>query len=198
MIESSAGKNWTVFALLTLLTAGCGAAWLTTVELIDENIRVAVRHTAQFAYAVFLIVIVVRPLQQLLRKPWAADLLRRRRLLGVAFAGIMTGHLMLIIFRFTYTPELTYPTASLFLGGSAYTLIYLMFITSFDGPTRALGQRRWKLLHGTGLIWAGLIFAAPRSLAEITEFDYLKLGIPMLIALLIRFLAWRQSKPQDN
>ena len=110
----------------------------------------------------------------------------------------MTGHLMLIIFRFTYTPELTYPTASLFLGGSAYTLIYLMFITSFDGPTRALGQRRWKLLHRTGLIWAGLIFAAPRPLAEITEFDFLKLGILMLIALLIRFLAWRQSKSRDN
>jgi len=64
---TSTNKNWAVFVPLTLLTAGCGAAWLLTVELIDDNIRLPVRHTAQLAYAVFLIVIVARPLQQLLR-----------------------------------------------------------------------------------------------------------------------------------
>lgn len=173
-------------------------AWLSTVDLVDDNIRLALRHSAQLAYVFLLAVLIARPLQQLLRKPWTAKLLRKRRLLGVAFAGVMTAHLSLIVFRFTYTPDLTYPTSSLVIGGGAYTLLYLMFITSFDGPTRALGPRAWKNLHRTGLVWFGIIFAAPRSLADLTDFAYLKLGVPMLIVLLLRFVAWRRSNPQGS
>ena len=126
------------------------------------------------------------------------EILRNRRLLGVAFAGVMTGHLSLIMYRFGSQPELTYPAPSLVVGGTAYALIYLMFITSFDGPRRALGPKAWKILHRTGLVLFSLIFAVPRSLAEITEFEYLKLGVPMLLVLLIRFAAWRRSTPQGN
>lgn len=193
MIQSSAAKNWAVFLSLVVLILGAAAAWLSTVELVDDNIRLTVRHSVQFAYPFLLLALLARPLKTLLRKPWTAKLLRRRRLLGVAFAGAMTAHLILIAFRFSWSPELTYPPGSLAIGAAAYLLLYLMFITSFDGPTRALGPRRWKALHRTGLIWAGLIFAVPRSVAEIVEFEYLKLGVPMLIVLLIRFLAWRRS-----
>lgn len=197
-MTSSAGKNWAVFSFLTILTVGSAAAWLSTVELVDDNIRLTVLRSVQFAYPFLLTVLVARPLQQLLRKPWTAKLLRNRRLLGVAFAGVMTAHLLLIIFRFGYSPELDYPTANLIIGGGAYTMIYLMFITSFNGPARALGPRLWKWLHRTGLVWIGVIFAVPRSLTELTEFEYLKLGIPMLIALAIRFAAWRQSSRQGS
>ena len=195
---SSAGKNWTVFSLLTVLTVGCAAAWLSTVELIDDNIRLTVRHSVQFAYPFLLLVLLARPLQQLLKKPWTATLLKNRRFLGIAFAGVMTGHLLLIIFRFRFSPELDYPVSKLILGGSCYALIYLMFITSFNGPARALGPKLWKRLHRTGLVFAILIFAVPRSIADFTDFEYLKLGIPMLLVLIIRFTAWQQSSPQGN
>ena len=193
MIKSSAGKNWTVFLSIMLFILACAIAWLSTVELIDSNIILPVRHSVQFAYPFLLLAMVARPLQQLLRKPWTAKLLKRRRLIGVAFAGAMTAHLILIAFRFWYTPELTYPTPNLIIGGGAYAMLYLMFITSFDGPTRALGPKRWKLLHRIGLVYAALIFAVPRTLEEITEFEYLKLGVPMLIVILIRVEAWRRS-----
>ena len=194
MIKSSAGKNWAVFLSFTLLTVIVAVAWLSSVDLMDDNIRLAVRHSAKLAFALLILVIAARPLRQLLQKPWTARLLQNRRLIGVAFAGTMTGHLALIIFRFSYSPELTYPLSGLIVGGGAYAMIYLLFITSFNGPTRALGPRRWKILHRTGLVWTGLIFGVPRPLSEISDPEYLMLGIPLMFALAIRFLAWRRSK----
>lgn len=193
MGSSTRTENWIVFLTLMLLIIGVSALWLSTVELVDANIILTVRHSVQFAYPFLLVVMLARPLQQLLRQPWTARLLRRRRLIGVAFAGAMTAHLMLIAFRFWYTPELTYPTGNLVVGGGAYALLYLMFITSFEGPKRALGPKRWKLLHRTGLVYAALIFAVPRTVEEITEFEYLKLGVPMLLVVLIRLAAWLRS-----
>ncbi len=193
MTMSSSAKNWIVLSIAFLLPVGVAAAWLSSVELVDSNIILPLRHSVQFAYPFLLLIIVARPLQVLLRETWTARLVRARRLIGVAFAGIMSAHLALIAFRFWYTPELTYPTPNLLVGAGAYLLMYLMLITSFDGPTRALGPRRWKLLHRTGLVYAALIFAVPRSIGEITEFEYLKLGVPMLVALSIRFIAWRRS-----
>ena len=38
------------------------------------------------------------------------------------------------------------------------------------------------------------VFAAPQSLDDLTDIDYLKFGIPMLIVLLIRFAAWQRSR----
>lgn len=193
MSSTTRNENWVAFLTLMLPILAVSAVWLSTVELVDANIILTVRHSVQFAYPFLLVVMVARPLQQLFRKPWTATLLRRRRIIGVAFAGAMTAHLILIAFRFWYTPELTYPTGNLIIGGGAYALLYLMFITSFDGPKRALGPKRWKILHRTGLVYAALIFSVPRTLDEISEFEYLKLGIPMLAVVVIRLVAWQRS-----
>lgn len=197
-IRSSAAKNWIVFIFAALLTDAIAAAWLVTVPLIDDNIILAVRYSAKPAFALLIIIIAARPLRQILQRPWTAKILQNRRLLGVAFAGVMTGHLALIAFRFAYTPELTYPVPSLIVGAGAYGMIYLLFITSFNGPTRALGPKRWKMLHRAGLVWAGLVFGVPRPISEAATLEYLLLGVPLLAALLIRYLAWRQSKLRDS
>jgi len=134
----------------------------------------------------------------LLRKPWSASLLRKRRLFGVAFVGVMTAHLMLIVMRFTATPGLDYPLSSLVLGGCVYAIIYLMFITSFDGPTRTLGPKAWKLLHRTGLIAIAIVFAMPRSLDELSDPDKLKFTIPVFAVILMRIAVSLRSTPQGN
>ena len=198
MIKSSAGKNWTVFSLLVLLTLGCSAAWLSSVELIDTNITVTVRHSAFFAFLFYLVSITARPLHQLINQRWSATLLKNRRLFGVAFVGIMTAHLMLIVLRFSTTPGLDYPVSKIVFGGSVYAIIYLMFITSFDGPARAMGPRRWKLLHRTGLVAIAIVFALPRSVAELSDPDKLKFTLPVLIVILMRIAASRRSNQRDN
>ena len=197
-MTGSATRNWVVFLGVILFSLGAAAVWLSTIGAVDDNIRVTLRHSVQLAYVLLLVVLLARPLQLLLRKPWTAKLLRNRRLVGVAFAGAMTAHLALIIFRYNTVPELSFDLSGAWIGASAYALVYLMFITSFNGPAKAIGPKAWKILHRLGLLVFIGIFAVPRTLAEISEFDYLKFGLPMLIVLLIRFAAWRRSNQRDK
>ena len=191
-------QNWQVLFATILLTAGISVLWLVSTPMTDDDIRMPTRHTAQLAFALYIVILVARPLQQLLRKDWTATLLRKRRLIGVAFAAVMTTHLGLIAYRFGTQPELEYPLFNLMFGGTAYALFYLMLITSFDAPKKALGPKKWKLLHRTGLVWAALIFGLPRSLDELTDPEYLKFGIPFVIALLIRFTAWQRLRQRGS
>jgi sulfoxide reductase heme-binding subunit YedZ len=186
-------RNWQVFFGTVGLLLGLSAAWLSAVELSDDNIRAVIRNTARVAFVMYLVVLVARPLQQLLRRDWTAALLRNRRLVGVAFAATMSAHLGLIFYRFGSQPGLDPPPPN-FIGYGAYTVFYLMLITSFDRPKRWLGARSWKVLHRTGLVLAAIVFAAPRSLADFEDPVYLAYLAALLLALAIRFTAWRQSR----
>ena len=108
-------------------------------------------------------------------------MLRNRRLVGVAFAGVMTVHLGLLAYRFGSQPDLDHPLLKLLFGGAAYGLFYLMLITSFDAPKKAVGPRAWKILHRAGLIWAGAIFGLPRSLESLSDPEYWQFGLPFVI-----------------
>jgi sulfoxide reductase heme-binding subunit YedZ len=185
--------NWQVLLGVAMLVAGASAAWLATAGHTDANIRVALRQTARLAFVLYLAVLVARPLQQLLRSNWTAAMLRNRRLIGVAFAATMTVHLGLIAWRFGSQADLDFPGTAAF-GAVAYAIFYLMLITSFERPRRALAPRAWKNLHRTGLVAAGVIFGLPRSLEELGDPAYLIYGIPFATALLIRLTAWRRSR----
>lgn len=198
MLSASSAKNWKVFAAFFVVTGALSAIWIGRHDFSDEILLPPLRHTAQLAFALYILILVARPLQQILREQWTAKLLRNRRSMGVALTAVMTAHLGLIAYRFGSQPELTYPLLNLIVGGVAYALLYLMFITSFDGPTKALGPKRWKLLHRTGLIWAGVIFGLPRNLEHALTWDYWKFGIWFVLAILIRITAWQLSRRRDN
>jgi len=185
-------RNWQVLDGTLLLTGGLSALWLSTTSLAEDEIRVAVRHTAHVAFVLYLLVLVARPLQQLLGKDWTTILLRNRRLVGVAFAAAMTTHLVLLVYYFNSQADLDFPLN--IFGAGAYAVFYLMLITSFDGPKKAIGPKAWKFLHRMGLIWAALIFGFPRALEDLSDPDYLKFGIPFALAVLIRITAWMRSR----
>jgi hypothetical protein len=186
-------RNWQVFLGTIGLLGGLSAAWLASVELSDDNIRVATRSTVRVAFVLYLVVLVARPLQQLLRKDWTAALLRNRRLVGVAFAAAMTAHLGLIIYQFESNSTLDLPPPNL-VGYGAYAVFYLMLITSFDRPKHLLGPRAWKILHRTGLVWAAIVFVAPQSLEDFADPVHLAYVVAFLLALSIRITAWRRSR----
>ncbi len=198
MMSASSRRNWIVFFGVGLVAAAASLLWIGSHEFSDEIVRRPIRHTAQLAFAIYILILVARPLQQILRADWTASLLRKRRLLGVALTSAMTVHLGLIAYRFGSQPELSYPLFNLVVGGGAYVMLYLMFITSFDGPTRALGPRKWKLLHRTGLVYAALIFGIPRNLEHAMTWDYWKFGIPFVIAVIVRITAWQLSRRRDS
>jgi len=196
MMSKNDKRNWQVFVAAFVLTVALSVLWLAGGELSDENIREPMRYSAQLAFALYLVVLVARPLQQLLRRDWTAALLRNRRLVGVAFAAVMTAHLGLIAYRFGSQPELDFSFP--FVGASAYAIFYLMLITSFDAPRKAMSLKAWKILHRTGLVVAAFIFGLPRTLEDLSDPDYLKFGIPFAIALLVRVTAWQQSRRRDS
>lgn len=175
------------------MSGAAALLWLAWAGLDDDAIRATIRQTGRLAFATYLLVLVARPLQQLLRAGWTKSLLKNRRLIGVAFAGIMSTHLCLIALRLGVSPGINFPPTTLVFGAGAYALTYLMFITSFDRPKRALGLKGWKRLHLLGLAWIGIVFAAPRSVAELTDPAYLAFGIPVLLAILLRVAARMQS-----
>jgi len=191
-------RNWQVLLGVVAVLGAICTAWLVNAGLTDDNIRIPIRRTAQLAFSLYIVVLVARPLQQLLRKDWTASLLRNRRLVGVAFAAVMTVHLGLIALRFGTQPELGYPISKLLIGGSVYAVFYLMLITSFDAPRKALGPKAWKALHRTGLVLAAIVFAAPRSFEHATDPDYYNYAIPFALAILLRVTAWLQSRRRDS
>lgn len=198
MLSASSARNWKVFAGFFVVVGALSLGWIGSHEFADEVLLPPLRHTAQLAFALYILILVARPLQQILRAQWTAKMLRKRRLMGVALTSVMTVHLILIAYRFGSQPELEYPLVNLLVGAGAYAVMYLMFITSFDGPTKALGPKRWKFLHRFGLVYVAIIFGLPRNLEHALTWDYWKFGIPFVIALLIRITAWQLSRRRDT
>jgi len=198
VVHSDNRSVWRVFLTAAVAIAVAAATYLSVAGTGDEAIVASIIHSGQLAFVLYVLVLLARPLQQIIPSPPLNSLRRNRRFVGVAFAGIMATHLLLIIFRVKQSPELAFPLQTLLVGGGAYMMIGLMFITSFERPRNALGPRVWKWLHRIGLIWIGFVFAAPSSLEDFGDPGYLKFGIPVAFALLIRAIAWRRSRQQGN
>ena len=192
MVSKSSRKTLAVFSA-ALLAAGLPALYQVQHAGAEaENLQFILRVTARFALLIYLVVFVARPLRQLWPVPTTSKLLRKRRLIGVAFAGIMTVHLAFIGWLWIFVIAKPLPPLSLIGGGGAYLLMLLMLITSFDGPARALGPKNWRRLHKTGLYWIGIVFAntiIPDVVKDPTDPYYLGLTLLILAAIALRVLA---------
>lgn len=128
----------------------------------DDSLRLLIRITAQTSVTLFLAAFGASSLRSALNTEWTTWLLRNRRYIGVSFAISHFTHLGLI-FALAYwfpDPFLSESATSLFtVGGAAYVVIAAMTVTSFDGPRRWLGQRKWSLLHTIGGYFVLFIFA---------------------------------------
>lgn len=163
---SSNQRNWLVF--FATLGFGLLASFglLQAAGYTDENVRETLRLTARASFAILLIVFAARPAHQLFTAHFTSQLLSRRRLLGVAFTGMHTAHLILIFYRLRINEEMALQASNI-PGAIIYVLILAMFVTSFDATTRMLGRTNWKRLHTIGLYVIFIAFAqreVPRSL----------------------------------
>jgi DMSO/TMAO reductase YedYZ heme-binding membrane subunit len=194
---NSSTRNWIVLA-------GAMAAALVPSLLYwqaegtgDDELAAVLTWTARGSTLLFLVVFAARPLNQLVKSAPTRALLRQRRLWGVAFAGVHTVHLALVVWVLYLVLDTPMPWLTAMGGGLAYALMYLMLITSFDGPARALGGRNWRILHRAGLYWIAIIFAytiAGRWLDGAYSGYLVIVSVLALLALSIRVLAWSTGR----
>ena len=193
-------KNWSVFLGTIGLSTLVYVAYLGSIGTSEENVFSVLRWSARLSFLALTLVFVARPLQQLVKKPWTAKLLRRRRLIGIAFAGLHTAHLGFIIYRGRISDEYVFRAADNLAGTVGYVVILLMLITSWDSTARMLGRRNWKVLHTIGLfgLFAAFTnFVRPASLETATPISWLLLAIA-LGALTIRVLANLKQRQQTQ
>ncbi len=152
---TSAQKNWTVL-LSTMLAAGAVVLTIFDKNGTDEaTVVLTLRLTAFSSLLIYLLLFVARPMRQLVDSQLTRALKENRRYFGIALAGSHTVHLMLIV-NYVLGPGVPFQT--LFIGGVAYSFLYLMLITSFDAPAAAIGPVAWRRLHKAGLYWIGGTF----------------------------------------
>ena len=135
------------------------AAAITGVELAlagaaIEGFRAGLRSTARLSLVLFLLTFVASSINVLGSRPSAKLLLRYRKYLGNAFAASHLVHLatifgLMAVHAPVFFAERSLP--SLIPGVVTYSFIVAMVITSFERPARALGRRRWLILHRTGM-----------------------------------------------
>ena len=118
---------------------------------ITEGLQVALRWTGRLGFLIFLLPLAAGPLRQLQPGPITAKLVRWRRSAGIAFGGLQSVHLLLILAMLQISKANPFDIATIVVGGAGIALAIAMLLTSFDIPARVLGPRGWKLLHRSGL-----------------------------------------------
>ena len=182
-------KNLSVFAFTALLVGGPSLWALQQAGFTEESFNGILRTSARIALLIYLVIFVTRPVHQLVTAAWSRALLRNRRLVGIAFASVMTVHLVFLVWLNGI--QLAIP------GMVAFAFVYLMFVTSFDGPAGALGARRWRLLHRAGIYYIGVIFSVTvvtGLMASPGEPVYVALAVLMLSAIGVRVAAFLRRR----
>lgn len=190
-------RNWLTLTVAFATVSAAALAYLGFAGSNDETIRLLLRLSARVAFLIYLLAFIARPLQQLYATSFSRGLLRNRRQVGIAFAGVHTAHLGLIFYRAQQNPDFEFSLAANLPGAFFYLVILMMLITSFDGPARAIGRKAWKALHKTGIYLIGIPFVStllPRSQADLLQPEYLLSAILIVGAVLLRVAAYVRTR----
>jgi len=187
-------KSLTVFGLTTLLAGGPVLTYLFISGTSEEHMSLMLRLSAWAALLVYLLIFVTRPLNQLASSPFTRGLLQNRRYFGIALAGVMIVHLVLLVIANEQPFKIT--------GVVVYLLLLLMLFTSFDSAPAKLGPRNWRRLHKTGLYALGIAYFVSVGSAFLkTPLDpvYLPLTVLSMVAIAIRVAAfWKNRRRMDR
>ncbi|MDH5630349.1 MAG: hypothetical protein OEY96_09360 [Gammaproteobacteria bacterium] len=159
------------FLFLGILVLTTSALHFLINGVSDETIRQSLRVSARFSFAILIVILVARPLQQLLKVSWTKMLVVNRALIGSAYAGVMTAHLSLIFLRLyyepTFNPDIIENLPLIF----AFGIIFAMFITTFSGPRKFVGPKVWKVLHKFGIYYLSFGYARNYLPESLDKFD---------------------------
>lgn len=144
-----------------LLTLAVSSAVLVSMGTGEEGVTRVARYTARLAFLFFLPPFLASAMATLWPSARTRALVRERRALGLAFGTVHTIHMFSVIAVFQSTDQSLAGDPSNFVGGAAFALMLAMMATSNDASVRALGRKRWRALHVTGLfsLWGIFTFS---------------------------------------
>jgi DMSO/TMAO reductase YedYZ heme-binding membrane subunit len=148
-----------LLGLTALASAAVAGATLAAHGTSSEGLQQLARNLARVSFPIFLVVFSASPLHALWPGAAARWLVRERRGLGTSYALAHFAHLGGVI-AFAWRSGVPPDPVVAVAGGLAYALLAAMAATSNDAAQRALGARRWRALHRTGLYYLWFIHAA--------------------------------------
>ncbi|MEH6548863.1 MAG: hypothetical protein V7711_06125 [Pseudomonadales bacterium] len=200
-MHKSTRRNFLVFVGIMLLGLIPSEIYLLSAGFSDDSLNMVLRQTARSSLLFFLLAFVATPLRQLVDLPVARWLVRHRRSLGLAFGGMQSAHLLLIACRYAAIPGVDLNPIVGTIGGTAYLLMYLMVVTSFNAPRRFISAVAWQRLHKVGLYYNGFLFLAmlpPGADEQLLNPGRAVLIVLTTIAVLVRVAEfashWRKSR----
>jgi len=200
MAMTSDRRTLIQFVASTALVSAACVMYLGSAGWTDDNIRLLLRLTAHLAFVVLMLVFIARPLRELIETPLTLALLKNRKLVGVTFAGIHTAHMAFIIYHAQQVSDFEFSITDNLPGMFTYVVIYLMLITSFSGPARAIGPKAWCILHKAGLFLIMAVFAKtqlPASFDNLSEVNWGIVGF-LICALIVRATAFFARRGKKN
>ncbi len=144
-------RNAAVLVGSFAVMSAVAAVYFALAGLSLETIDLMLRLSARIAFLILLLVFVARPLQQMLKAPGTAKLLRNRRLLGIAFAGVHIAHLGVLLVKDRVIEDFDLLDLANGPGMFVYLVILAMLVTSWNAAAKAIGPKAWKVLHKGGL-----------------------------------------------
>lgn len=155
----------------------------------EAGLRSTIRTTARFGAVILAFTFVISSLHTLARAEWSKWLLLHRRDVGLGFAIVHFTHLAMIVALVALYPESFFATTTMLsIVGRlvGYVWLVAMVVTSFDGPRKRLGPKRWRWLHTSGMyvLWGIFVFSYAGRAAMLPLYAIL-LAV-LLVALVIR------------
>lgn len=184
-------SHWRITGLVAIVLAVMSVSSFAWLGFSEEAIRAMVRGTARSSVTLFVLAFTASSLYSLFKANWARYLLLNRRYIGLSFALSHFVHLLFLILLMMYYPEDSLAKLNVMeigLASLTYLFILAMTITSFDAPRGWIGEKRWHLLHTTGMYLVWLIFVETYTFGSLHNPNYLPLLILLLVAMGLRIV----------
>ena len=193
MTLTSNSKNVAVIGLTALVLGLPTVTFVLQDPTPETHLLIVLRFLGRLSFLIYLLIVVIRPLQDLIGSPFTRSLIRSRRYVGITLASAMSVHLGFIVWRFAFVLNENIDFVAYLTGSIFYSVLFLMLITSFNRPAAALGARNWRRLHKTGF-WTLAVFFAFNFRNDVfkvlDEPIHLLLALLTLVAVSIRALAY--------
>ena len=192
-------NQWNIVYVAVTVSAVLTAVTLAIYGIEKQGIINWLDVTGRAGMITFTAAFIASPLHKLFPNYYSRWLLKNRRFLGIAFGfQHLVFHLPAVIWFLAIAKV---PIDALVTGALGFAVVIPMQITSFEGPTKWIGPRNWKILHRTGMFYLMYVFiisfwpgiSGNPSFSESYLINYAAFELTLLIAVFLRIVALKAN-----